>query len=68
MLTINDLIDQIEIQGYVIVKNIKPNGDVETVFGGGIDALYPKYRDREVVYIYSDNNDLVIEVREENKL
>lgn len=65
MFTLRDLLYQVEIQGYVVVKNIKADGDVETVFGGGIESLYPKYLDREVAYIYSDDEgDLNIEVRE----
>ena len=66
MFTLRDLLDQVEVQGYVVVKNIKTDGDVEIVFGGGIEALYPKYLDREVAYIYSDDEGyLNIEVREE---
>ena len=66
MFTLRDLLDQVEVQGYVVVKNIKENGDVETVFGGGIESCYPKYLDREVAYIYSDNGgDLTIEVKEQ---
>lgn len=65
MFTLRDLLDQVDVQGYVVVKNIKENGDVENVFGGGIESLYPKYLDREVAYIYSDDDgDLNIEVRE----
>ena len=66
MFTLRDLLDQVEVQGYVVVKNITTDGDVETVFGGGIESLYPKYFDREVAYIYSDDSgDLTIEVREQ---
>lgn len=66
MFTLRDLLDQVDVQGYVVVKNIKANGDVETVFGGGIESLYSKYLDREVAYIYSDDEgDLNIEVREQ---
>lgn len=65
MFTLRDLLDQVDVQGYVVVKNIKEDGEVETVFGGGIESLYHKYLDREVAYIYSDDEgDLNIEVRE----
>lgn len=66
MFTLRDLLDQVEVQGYVVVKNIKTDGDVEEVFGGGIEALYSKYLEREVMYIYSDNDGcLNIEVKED---
>lgn len=72
MLTIRDLIEQIEVQGTVSVRQIT-NDDVVKVYKspeyGGLHeckALEP-YLDKEIKYIYSEKNAiddvlLVIEV------
>lgn len=67
MFTLRDLLDQVEIQGRVQIKNITAEGEVVIVFAkcGGIEALYPKYLEREIVYIYADSEGyLNIEIRE----
>lgn len=67
MLTINDLLDQFDIQGYVVIKNINPNGDVEVIVGGDVRCLPESspYRNRGIAYMYAENDELVIEIKEE---
>lgn len=67
MLTINDLLDQFDIQGYVVIRNIDPNGDVKDIVGGDVRCLPENspYRNREVAFMYALFDELVIEVKEE---
>lgn len=67
MITINDLLDQFDIQGYVVIRNITADGDVEDIMGGDVRALPEDspYRNREIAYMYAEDDELVIEVKEE---
>lgn len=66
MLTINDLRDQFEIQGYVTVKEIDKDGNVNPIVGGSISSVYSKYTEMEIAYMYVEDGELVIEVKEED--
>lgn len=63
MITINDMIEQTTIQGKVIVKNWK--GDDMVVAWVGTDepnSIPRALRDTEILFIYPQDNGIVIEV------
>ena len=67
-MTIQDLMDQVEVQGYVIVKVIREDGLIDTVCGVEAYEIPEEYREKEIHYIYSTMDNgfdcLVIEVDE----
>lgn len=63
-MSINDLTEQFEIQGKVVVKEVLDDFETKEVFSGE-DCLYEcpqKYKDAEIVYMYPRRSEIVIEV------
>lgn len=60
MFTIEDLRNQVTIQGDVIIKDID-SGDV--VYEGDESWMPDNYMDSEIWYIYPEDNKVVYEVR-----
>lgn len=55
MFTLNDLLDQVECQGDVVVRMSKGDGDIVEVFRGSDLRQIPCYIGcKELAYIYTD--------------
>lgn len=63
MLTIRDLTDQFEIQGNVVVKEWIDGKERYNILCKSDSAIFNnKVIDKEIKYMYSENDKLVIEV------
>lgn len=66
MLTVQDLIDQFEIQGDVQIRIYDKENDKYSVNKKYDEPRYipNKYRNLEIEYMYADKNSIVFEVKE----
>lgn len=66
MLTIQDLLDQFEIQGAYKVVAYNGETDEATIVAEGYELkpfkIEDKYADAEIAYMYAEDNVLVIEI------
>lgn len=64
MLTIRDLTEQFEMQGEYQVAMYDDETDERTVLAEGYNFLNIKdnYLDAEILYMYADDNKLVVEI------
>ncbi len=66
MLTIQDLLDQFEIQGAYKVVAYNGETDEATIVAEGYELknfqIDDKYVDAEITYMYAEDNTLVIEI------
>lgn len=66
-MTIRDLMEQeISLDGKIEVKEIDTKGDLKTVSDGDRFDIPEETKDKEIKFMYGDNDKLVIEVSEED--
>lgn len=64
MFTLNDLLDQVECQGHSVVRLNRDDGSYKNVYEGDLRSVPYKYGCKELVYIYTEDDNVYYEVRE----